>query len=71
MSDVLLLCLIMGGKKSNKTGSSDFEKFLADRMKNALLACFSAIGPLWNFLFLKTPDLDESDFEEQSNEIRH
>ena len=60
----------MRGKKSNETGLSDYDKFLADRMKNALLACFNAIGPLWNFLFLKTQDPDESDFQEQSNEIR-
>ena len=38
---------------------------LADRIKNALLACFSAIGPVWIFLFVKTPDP-----EAPSNEIR-
>ena len=41
---------------------------LAGRIENALLACFSSIGPIWNFLFLKTQDPDESDL--QSNEIR-
>ena len=25
----------------------------AERIKNALLACFSAVAPVWNFLFLK------------------
>ena len=29
-----------------------------DRIKNGLLACFSAIAPVWNFLFLKTKDPD-------------
>ena len=31
---------------------------LSERIKNALLACFNAIGPVWNFLFVKTPDPD-------------
>ena len=26
---------------------------LAERIKNALLACLSTIAPLWNFLFLR------------------
>ena len=29
---------------------------LAERIKNAILALFNAIGPVWNFLFLKTQD---------------
>ena len=43
---------------------------LAERIKNALLALFSSIGPIWNFMFLKTQDPDESDFDETNNEIR-
>ena len=41
---------------------------LAQGIKNALLSFFNTISPLWNFLFLKTQDPDESDL--QSNEIR-
>ena len=41
---------------------------LAERIKNAFLAFVDAFGTLWNFLFLKTQDPDESDL--QSNEIR-
>ena len=62
-------------KISNKiSSSSTYKKFirkrdkLAERMKNAFLACLSSIGPVWNLLFLKTQDPDES--EQPSNEIR-
>ena len=50
-------------KVSDKVSSSpSYVKFIrkrdivAEYIKNALLACFSAIGPVWNFLFLETPD---------------
>ena len=62
-------------KFSNKISSSPtFIKFVRKRdklagcIKNALLAFFSSIGPIWNFLFLKTQDPDECDAP--SNEIR-
>ena len=29
---------------------------LADRIRDAILACFSTIAPVWKFLFLKKPD---------------
>ena len=64
-------------KTSNKISSSPtYVKFLlkrdklAERVKNALLAFLNAIGSVWNFLFLKTPDPDESDSDQPSNEIR-
>ena len=64
-------------KTSNKISSSPtYEKFLQKRdklatpIKNGLLACFSAIGPVWNFMFLKTQDPDELNFDKQANEIR-
>ena len=64
-------------KISNKISSSPtYKKFirkrdeLAEPIKNALLACFSLIGPVWNILFLKTQDPDESDFDEAKNKIR-
>ena len=63
------------GKKSDESSSSPFEeKFLRKRDKLAesirinILACFSAVSPVWNFLFLKTPDPD-LDADEPSNEI--
>ena len=43
---------------------------LAEPIKNALLAFFSSVGPVWNFLFLKTPDPGASDSDEPRNEIR-
>ena len=58
------------------SNSPTYKKFirkrdiLAERIKNALLAFCSWIGPVWNFLFLKTQDPDESDFDEANNEIR-
>ena len=62
-------------KISNKiSSSSTYKKFiqkrdkLAGRIKNALLAFFSSIGPVWNFLFLKTQDPDET--QQPSNVIR-
>ena len=64
-------------KISNKIKASPtYKKFirkrdeLADPIKNALLAFFTSIGPVWNFLFLKTQDPDECDFDEANNEIR-
>ena len=64
-------------KVSNKIKSSPtYKKFikkrdkLAEPIKHALLAFFSSIGPVWNFLFLKTQDPDESDFDEANNKIR-
>ena len=61
-------------KISNKISSSSaYKKFiqkrdkLAGRVKNAFLSFVAAIGPVWNFLFLKD-DPDESDL--RSNEIR-
>ena len=42
---------------------------VAERIKYALLAFVNALGTVWNFLFLKTPDPDESDFDKR-NEIR-
>ena len=31
---------------------------VADRIRIAILAFFSAVTPLWTFLFVKTPDPD-------------
>ena len=62
-------------KKSDKSSSLPIkEKFLRKRDKLAesirisILACFNAISPVWNFLFLKTPDPD-LDADEPSNQI--
>ena len=62
-------------KFSNRISSSPaYKKFIRKRdklavpIKNALLAFFSSIAPVWNFLFLKTQDPDES--QQPSNEIR-
>ena len=62
-------------KISNKISSSSTDKKmvkkrdkLAGCVKNAFLAFVNAIGPVWNFLFLKSQDPDESDL--RSNEIR-
>ena len=41
---------------------------MGDKLKNAFFTFVTAVGTLWNFLFLKTQDPDESDL--QSNEIR-
>ena len=41
---------------------------MGDKLKNAFFTFVNAIGTVWNFLFLKTQDPDESDL--QSNEIR-
>ena len=64
-------------KISNKISSSPtYKKFIRKRdklagpMKNALLAFFNAIGPVWKFLFLKTQDPDESDTDKSSDKIR-
>ena len=51
---------------------SAYVKFLQIRDKvaecilTALLACFNTVGPVWNFLFVKAPNPDESD-EEHKN----
>ena len=40
-----------------------FMKFLdkvTECILTALLACLSTIGPVWNFLFVKTPNYDET-----------
>ena len=42
---------------------------MGDKLKNVFLTFVNAIGTVWNFLFVKTQDPDESDL--QSNEIRH
>ena len=62
-------------KIKNKVSSSPtYIKFvrkrdkLANRIKNAILALFSVIGPVWSFLFVKRSDPDETS-DEQSNEI--
>ena len=62
-------------KFSNRISSSPaYKKFIRKRdklavpIKNALLVFFSSIAPVWNFLFLKTQDPDES--QQPSNEIR-
>ena len=41
---------------------------MKDKVKNAFCTFVTSAGTLWNFLFLKTQDPDESDL--QSNEIR-
>ena len=41
---------------------------MGDKLKNAFFTFVTAVGTVWNFLFLKTQDPDESDL--QSNEIR-
>ena len=43
---------------------------LAKHMKAGFLAFWSAIGTVWNFLFLKSQDPDETDFDDTGNEIR-
>ena len=35
---------------------SQYRKILADRIRDAILACFSTIAPVWKFLFLKKTD---------------
>ena len=40
---------------------------LADRIKSAVVILLSAIKTVWNFLFVKTQDPDETDVS--SNEI--
>ena len=40
---------------------------LAGPILRALLACFGVIGPIWSFLFIKTPDPNDS--SETRNEI--
>ena len=62
-------------KFSNRISSSPaYKKFIRKRdklalpIKNSLLAFFSSIAPVWNFLFLKTQDPDKS--QQSSNEIR-
>ena len=61
-------------KKSDETSNTpNNEKGmcdkLADGIKTTILAFLNAIGPVWNFLFVKTPDPDDSDKDEQGNEI--
>ena len=41
---------------------------MGDKLKNTFFTFVTAVGTVWNFLFLKTQDPDESDL--QSNEIR-
>ena len=42
---------------------------LAGRIKNALLGFFSSIGPVWNFMFLKTTDPDELDSDKIRQDV--
>ena len=43
---------------------------LSKHIKASFFDFCSLIGTVWNFLFLKSQDPDETDFDESGNEIR-
>ena len=48
-------------------GYKETKKKTAECILAALLACFDTVGPVWNFLFVKKPNLDKTN--ETSNKI--